>query len=126
MRVTDQRDSRRTQWVEPGHEVAESYRRGDSRQSLRSECLRGRSGPSAGARPRLRIVVSVLDQTLAAADRTQRSHRITAVAYGVVKKFGDDNLNQSVVGLGWYGCVGIYPLLLVVVTVFGFIGIPSL
>ena len=86
----------------------------------------GRSGPSAGARPRLRIVVSVLDQTLAAADRTQRSHRITAVAYGVVKKFGDDNLNQSVVGLGWYGCVGIYPLLLVVVTVFGFIGIPSL
>jgi hypothetical protein len=49
----------------------------------------------------VRIVVKALNQTLAAADRTQRSHQITAVAYGVAKKFGDDNLNQFVAG--WVG-----------------------
>jgi uncharacterized BrkB/YihY/UPF0761 family membrane protein len=63
---------------------------------------------------------------VAAVDEMQRSHRVPAVAYGVVKKFGDDNANQFVVGLGWYGFVGIYPLLLVVMTVFGFIGAASL
>ena len=35
-------------------------------------------------------------------------------------------MNQLVVGLGWYGFVAIYPLLLVVITVFGFIGAASL
>jgi uncharacterized BrkB/YihY/UPF0761 family membrane protein len=46
--------------------------------------------------------------------------------YGVIKKFGDDGANQYVVALAWYGFVAIYPLLLVVVTVFGFIGAASL
>ncbi len=66
------------------------------------------------------------DHWSAAVDEWQRSHRATAVAYGVVKKFGDDSANQFVVGLGWYGFVAIYPLLLLVVTVFGFIGAASL
>jgi uncharacterized BrkB/YihY/UPF0761 family membrane protein len=44
----------------------------------------------------------------------------------VVKKFGDDNVNLLVVALGWYGFTAIYPLLLVVVTIFGFIGAASL
>ena len=34
--------------------------------------------------------------------------------------------NQYVVALGWYGFVAIYPLLLVVITIFGFIGAASL
>ncbi len=63
---------------------------------------------------------------MAAVDEWQRSHRATAVTYAVLKKFGDDSTNQFVVGLGWYGFVAIYPLLLVVVTVFGFIGAASL
>jgi uncharacterized BrkB/YihY/UPF0761 family membrane protein len=59
-------------------------------------------------------------------DQWQRSNRPAALVYGVVKKFGDDNANQYVVALGWYGFVAIYPLLLVVITIFGFIGAPSL
>ena len=70
--------------------------------------------------------MKALDRWVAAADERQRSHRLTAVVYGVIKKFGDDNANEFVVGLGWYGFVAIYPLLLVVVTLFGFIGAASL
>jgi uncharacterized BrkB/YihY/UPF0761 family membrane protein len=70
--------------------------------------------------------VKVVNRWMGAADGWQRSHRFTAVTYGVTKKFGDDGANQFVVGLGWYGFVAIYPLLLVVITVFGFIGAASL
>ena len=59
-------------------------------------------------------------------DRLQRHLPPLAVAVAVNKKFSDDQANQYVVSLGWYGFVSIYPLLLVVVTVFGFIGVPSL
>jgi uncharacterized BrkB/YihY/UPF0761 family membrane protein len=44
----------------------------------------------------------------------------------VVKKYGNDNAGVLVVALGWYGFTAIYPLLLAVVTVFGFIGEKSL
>jgi uncharacterized BrkB/YihY/UPF0761 family membrane protein len=65
-------------------------------------------------------------RAIAAVDRWQRRHRTPAVTYGVIKKFGDDNANMLVVALGWYGFTAIYPLLLVVVTVFGYIGAASL
>jgi uncharacterized BrkB/YihY/UPF0761 family membrane protein len=48
------------------------------------------------------------------------------VPFGVQKKFGNDRLNLYVVGLGWYGFLSIYPLLLVIITVLGFIGVASL
>ncbi len=67
-----------------------------------------------------------IKRVIGAADKWQRRHRSPAVAYGVVKKFGDDNANLLVVALGWYGFTAIYPLLLVVVTVFGYIGAASL
>ena len=67
-----------------------------------------------------------LRRLLTAADHWQRANRVAGPVYGVVKKFGDDRANQLVVALGWYGFVAIYPLLLVVVTVFGFIGAASL
>jgi len=70
--------------------------------------------------------VKTLRALLARIDEWQRNTKSAAVAYGVIKKFGDDNLNQYVVGLGWYGFLAIYPLLLVVVTVLGFIGVSSL
>jgi uncharacterized BrkB/YihY/UPF0761 family membrane protein len=67
-----------------------------------------------------------LRRLLGSIDGWQRRHRAPAVAYAVIKKFGDDQANQYVVGLGWYGFTAIYPLLLVVVTVFAFIGADSL
>ncbi len=66
--------------------------------------------------------MKAVSEVRAAADRWQRSHRLVAVLFGVVKKFGDDSTNQFVVQLGWYGFVAVYPLLLIVLTVFGFVG----
>ena len=70
--------------------------------------------------------MKALRAVLARVDAWQRHIKAAAVAYGVLKKFGDDSLNQYVVGLGWYGFLAVYPLLLVVVTIFGFIGVSSL
>jgi uncharacterized BrkB/YihY/UPF0761 family membrane protein len=63
---------------------------------------------------------------MGAVDGWQRRTRWAAVPYGVVKKFGDDNANLLVVALAWYGFTAIFPLLLVVVTMFGFIGAQSI
>jgi uncharacterized BrkB/YihY/UPF0761 family membrane protein len=60
------------------------------------------------------------------ADGWQRRARWAGVPYAVVKKFGDDNANLLVVALAWYGFTAILPLLLVVVTLFGFIGAQSI
>ncbi|MDP9336230.1 MAG: YihY/virulence factor BrkB family protein [Actinomycetota bacterium] len=65
-------------------------------------------------------------RVLLAVDRWQQRRRLPAIAYAVVRKFGDDDANLFVVALGWYGFTAIYPLLLVVVTIFGYIGVASL
>lgn len=57
-----------------------------------------------------------------ALDRWQRRNRVAGPAYAVIKKFGDDQANLYVVTLGWYGFTAIYPLLLAIVTIFGFLG----
>ena len=67
-----------------------------------------------------------LRKMMAALDGWQRQVRWVGVPYAVVKKFGDDNANLLVVALAWYGFTAIFPLLLVVVTIFGFIGQKSL
>ncbi len=67
-----------------------------------------------------------LQRLLARIDRWQRGSRSAGLTYAVIKKFGDDGANHYVVALGWYGFVAIYPLLLVVITIFGFIGAASL
>jgi uncharacterized BrkB/YihY/UPF0761 family membrane protein len=66
--------------------------------------------------------VDRLRRVMSAVDDWQRRTRWAGVPYGVVKKFGDDNANLLVVSLAWYGFTAIFPLLLVVVTLFGFIG----
>jgi hypothetical protein len=63
---------------------------------------------------------------MAALDGWQRRARWAGVPYAVAKKSGDDNANLLVVALAWYGFTAIFPLLLVVVTVFGFIGAQSI
>jgi uncharacterized BrkB/YihY/UPF0761 family membrane protein len=67
-----------------------------------------------------------LRKVIGAVDGFQRRVRWVGVAYAVQKKFGDDNANLVVVALAWYGFTAIFPLLLVVVTLFGFIGAQSL
>jgi uncharacterized BrkB/YihY/UPF0761 family membrane protein len=70
--------------------------------------------------------MKALDGIVDRIDQWQQHNRMVAPAYAVIKKFGDDQANNLVVGLGWYGFTSIYPLLLVVVTIFGFIGAASL
>jgi uncharacterized BrkB/YihY/UPF0761 family membrane protein len=70
--------------------------------------------------------MTIVNRVLRALDDWQREHRFAGVVYAVQRKFGDDDANLYVVALGWYGFTAIYPLLLVVVTVFGFIGVSSL
>jgi uncharacterized BrkB/YihY/UPF0761 family membrane protein len=70
--------------------------------------------------------VDPLRKAIGAVDRFQRRTPVVAVPYAVQKKFGNDNANLVVVALAWYGFTAIFPLLLVVVTLFGFIGAQSL
>jgi uncharacterized BrkB/YihY/UPF0761 family membrane protein len=67
-----------------------------------------------------------LKALLAAMDRWQHHNDVAGPGWAVLKKFGDDKANLYVVALGWYGFTAIYPLLLVVVAVLGFIGQASL
>lgn len=70
--------------------------------------------------------MGALKRLIAVADRWQRHNRIAGPAYAMVKKFSDDRANLFVVALGWYGFTAIYPLLLVIVTILGYIGEASL
>jgi uncharacterized BrkB/YihY/UPF0761 family membrane protein len=70
--------------------------------------------------------MKALDRVVDRIDQWQQHNRVVAPAYAVIKKFGDDQANNQVVALGWYGFTSIYPLLLVVVTIFAFIGAASL
>src|SRR5664279_5245171 len=77
--------------------------------------LRTRSPP---ARCSCSESMSIVRAVIGCADRWQRQHRVGGIPYAVVKKFGDDSANLLVVSLAWYGFTAIFPLLLVVVTVF--------
>lgn len=70
--------------------------------------------------------VEPLKKVMGAVDAWQRRYQWAGVPYAVIKKFGDDNANLQVLALAWYGFTAIFPLLLVVVTVFGFIGAESI
>jgi len=70
--------------------------------------------------------VGALRRVMTALDGWQRRSRWAGVPYAVMKKFGDDNANLLVVALAWYGFTAIFPLLLVVITLFGFIGQQSI
>lgn len=70
--------------------------------------------------------VEPLRRVMGPVDRWQRRVPWAGVPYAVVKKFGDDNANLIVVALAWYGFTAIFPLLLVMMTVFGFIGAKSI
>ena len=70
--------------------------------------------------------VEPLRKVIAPVDRWQRRIPWAGVPYAVMKKFGDDNANLVVVALAWYGFTAIFPLLLVMMAVFGLIGARSI
>jgi inner membrane protein YhjD len=54
-------------------------------------------------------------------DAFQQRHRPLAFTFAVVKKFGDDQGGNFAAQLTYYGFVSLFPLLLVLVTVLGFV-----
>jgi membrane protein len=56
-----------------------------------------------------------------ALDRFQQRHRSLAVPFAVIKKFGDDGAGDQAALIAYYGFFSIFPLLLVFVTVLGFV-----
>lgn len=70
--------------------------------------------------------MDLIKRIIGSIDRFQRRHAGVGIPYAVIKKFGDDKANLLVVALAWYGFTAIFPLLLAVVTILGFVGQKSL
>jgi len=62
-----------------------------------------------------------LSDRLKAIDRFQQRHRRLAFVVGVYKKFSDDNGGSLAALMSYYAFVSIFPLLLVFVTILGFV-----
>jgi membrane protein len=68
-----------------------------------------------------------LDDRLHALDRFQQRHRRLSFLAAVIKKFSDDQASQLAALIAYYGFFSLFPLLLVFVTILGFVleGNPS-
>ena len=64
--------------------------------------------------------MSITDR-LHALDRLQQRTRALAFVAAVIKKFGDDEASRLAALIAYYGFVSLFPLLLVLVTVLGFV-----
>jgi YihY family inner membrane protein len=62
-----------------------------------------------------------LKRFLRSVDRVQRSNKVAAFTFGVIKKYGDDNGGSLAALLTYYGFLSVFPLLLVLVTVLGIV-----
>jgi uncharacterized BrkB/YihY/UPF0761 family membrane protein len=65
--------------------------------------------------------VSGPKRILGALDSVQRRHAVLAVAFGVMKKYGDDSAGNLASLLAFSGFVTLFPLLLLLVTVLGLV-----
>ena len=54
-------------------------------------------------------------------DRFQQRHKPLAIAFAVVKKFSDDDAGAKAALIAYYGFFSLFPLLLVFVTILGFV-----
>jgi uncharacterized BrkB/YihY/UPF0761 family membrane protein len=70
--------------------------------------------------------VNVVERGVRSIDRWRQHHRLPALAFGVIKKFGDDRGPSLAVLLTYYGFMSLFPLLLVLTTVLGFVGNKSI
>jgi len=66
-------------------------------------------------------VVSGVRRLLDRFDQFQQGQRLLAVPFAVVRKFGDDRAGSLAGLLAYYGFFSLFPLLLVLVTVLGFV-----
>ncbi len=62
-----------------------------------------------------------VERGLRRVDKFQRGHRVPAFVFGVIKKYGDDNGGTLAASLAHSAFVSVFPLLLVLVTVLGFV-----
>jgi uncharacterized BrkB/YihY/UPF0761 family membrane protein len=60
-------------------------------------------------------------RALLAVDKAQRSNGVAAFAFGLIKKYGDDNGGSLAALLTYYGFLSVFPLLLVLVTILGIV-----
>jgi membrane protein len=65
--------------------------------------------------------MELLKRLLQVVDDFQQRHRWLAFPFAVVKKYGDDQAGRHAALLAYYGFFSLFPLLLVAVTVAGFI-----
>jgi YihY family inner membrane protein len=65
--------------------------------------------------------VNQVERLIRRIDRWQQRHVATAISFGVIKKYGDDNGGQLVAGLSHSAFVSLFPLLLVLTTILGII-----
>jgi YihY family inner membrane protein len=65
--------------------------------------------------------VNPLERIVRRIDAFQQSHRPLAFAFAVIKKFGDDRAGSLAALLAYYGFLAVFPLLLLFVTVLGFV-----
>jgi YihY family inner membrane protein len=65
--------------------------------------------------------VNPVERGLRRVDKFQRGHRVPAFVFGVIKKYGDDNGGTLAASLAHSAFVSVFPLLLVLVTVLGFV-----
>src|SRR4029077_3975828 len=73
-----------------------------------------RVAPAGSGEP---LLVELLNRV----DRWQQRHRASAFVVGVVKKYGDDRGSQLAALVTYYGFLAMFPLLLVFVTVLGYV-----
>jgi membrane protein len=62
-----------------------------------------------------------IGRTARAIDRFQQRHRLTAIPVAVAKKFGEDQAGSLSALIAYYGFFSVFPLILVFVTIAGFI-----
>lgn len=66
--------------------------------------------------------MNVVEKTIQAIDRWQRTHKGPAFTYAVIKKYDDDQTGYLAALITYYGFIALFPLLLVTTTVLGMIG----
>ena len=62
-----------------------------------------------------------VERAIRKVDATQRRYTPTAFVFGVVKKYGDDNGGVLTSNLAYSAFISMFPLLLVLVTILGYI-----